>query len=76
MNTMFKTKIKIKPMFQKHEGSKTIKRFGIEFRFDLGSRCSMAYFVIGFLSRYYYIGLFINKIKVIKKPSKPISINN
>lgn len=60
-------KIKLKPMFQKHEGSKTIKRFGIEFRIDFGSRCTMVYFIIGFLSRYYYIGVFVNKIRAIKK---------
>jgi len=67
MRKKVKTKIELKPMFQKHEGSKTIKRFGIELRFDIGTRCSMIFFIIGFLSHYYYLGVYINKIKYIKK---------
>jgi hypothetical protein len=67
MSKKFKTKIKIKPMLQKHEGAKSIKRIGIEFRVDYSSRLIMPFFIIGFMSNYYYIGLYINKQKILIK---------
>lgn len=63
----FKTKIKIEPMVQKHNGSKSIKRFGIEFRIDYTPRIIMPFFIIGFMSNYYYIGLCIIKQRKLIK---------
>ena len=62
-----KRTFKIKPMFQKHEGSRTIKRFGLELRYDYSKSISMVFFIIGFMSHYYYVGVFIRKYRKVVK---------
>lgn len=64
---MKKYKYKISPMAQKHQGSKSIKRFGIEFRVDYSPSIIMPFFVIGFMSNYYYLGLYISKRRIRKR---------